>query len=423
MRSLTNALALLAVVLCCCGCVTYPGIDSYLALEPIKKVFGGCNGIAFAPDGRSLTTVCKSYDGVYIQRVELAPELKISKMSVCENCVRSRFLGNLTYSPDGAQVALSGFSVKHAVLLRDAVTLEPVSIDTDHWAGNDWLSAVAFHPDGDLLAVGDEHGTVTVIDLTGQTPPVKLTVTANLYSVTHVEFSSDGELLSASVFADEVPRIIVWDWATRTELTSFEHAALINDFAFDRNRSRLYSYSDKLNAWDISKVDAAVLEDSDAPQLAPTDRDSEDVLSWVLLPGFVVYAIAYLPVAILACPFEPDCWDSSKKAPVPEHTRLGLPRLAVSPDGSRLAMMTGRASASKLNDQNLRPTGIVVIDTENFELLWSFPFGKAAEKAPWGLAFDMAFSPDGKYLALPSDGLVFFDAETGVQLSAESLFH
>ncbi len=98
-------------------------------------------------------------------------------------------------SPDGRRIAVTGFIGHHARLYRaDAITGGFVSLGT----AEDYDTAVAFHPDGRRLFVGNEDGWVRVFDANNGQELESERWRAQTGGVTALAVSQDGRIVTSS---------------------------------------------------------------------------------------------------------------------------------------------------------------------------------------------------------------------------------
>jgi len=76
--------------------------------------------------------------------------------------------------------------------------------------GTNWISAVAFSPDGDRLAVGDEFGLVRILDLTTRLEIASIQASSGFIGA--IAFSPDGRALATGSYAAK--EACVWNLAT-----------------------------------------------------------------------------------------------------------------------------------------------------------------------------------------------------------------
>ncbi|MDJ0769993.1 MAG: BTAD domain-containing putative transcriptional regulator [Ilumatobacter sp.] len=285
------------------------------------------------------------------------------------------------------------------------------------------IMSVASSPDGSLLATGGESGSLALWDAT--TAEQVRTFTRNGRPahdrfIRDVVFSSDGSLL-ASASGDLSVR--VWDVATGEEVRSVERPDgamwdVLGDtpqlaFHPDGTRLAITGFRDEAaRILDIATGEwASSLPSPDVPARAVqyVDRGSR-----------LVTAATYDSIGV---------WDGATESllfSVPmEQENLRLAYVAVSPDGSKLAITSDDAAIRlfELGVTAARPTTTLIaprfvagIDfgpdgntlasaTEHQVQLWSVASGGRGEIAALSAQGSMtAFSPDGSRLARRRDG-------------------
>ena len=110
----------------------------------------------------------------------------------------------ITYSPDGTQLAVGGSA---GIWLYDADTGEELSFLTGHTYG---VSSVSFSPDGKTLASGSGDGTVRLWDVATATH--KATLTGHTDTVWSVSFSPDGKTLASG---SDDSTVLLWTLAPK----------------------------------------------------------------------------------------------------------------------------------------------------------------------------------------------------------------
>jgi WD40 repeat protein/tRNA A-37 threonylcarbamoyl transferase component Bud32 len=177
---------------------------------------GVVNGLAYSPDGKRLATA--SADGTLRVReaatgqevLLLRPHKNAYRHAVIDQTHTLAGVSAVAYSPDGTMLATGGADT--SISIRNAVTGALIRTLTGH---QDAVTGVAFSRDGRLLASSSWDRTVRVWDLA--TGKQQHTLTGHTRQVTRVAFSPDGKLLASSSWDETVK---LWDTATGTEVGS-----------------------------------------------------------------------------------------------------------------------------------------------------------------------------------------------------------
>ncbi|MCJ1426480.1 hypothetical protein MMC29_004383 [Sticta canariensis] len=288
---------------------------------------------------------------------------------------------------------------------------------------SDGVNAIAFSPDGKVLASASNDQTVKLWD--AGTGAVLQMLEGHEDRVTTVAFSPDGKVLASASYDLTVK---LWDAGTGAALQTLKgHSRSVYAVAFSPDGKVLASASDDrtVKLWDAGTGAAlqtleghshsvyAVAFSPDGKVLASASEDRR-VKLWDAGTGAALQTLEGHSYGVTAIAFSPDCkvlasasedgmiklWDAGTGAALQTHEghSYGVTAIAFSPDGKVLA------SASE--DRTVK--------------LWDAGTGAALqthEDRSYGVTA-IAFSPDGKVLASASEDrtVKLWDAGTGAAL-------
>jgi WD40 repeat protein len=437
-----------------------------LASHPLPA---GTDGKAvFSPDGRRLAVIVRgkaSFDGWHEVKVfdtDTGAEIATCPMAFEMVLFFSR--GALTFSPDGKRIvaAVTHFDADlskmpnfatGSVRMFDADTGRPLRTFKGLPATKIGLG---FSPDGSTLAAIDAaFGGVKVWDtITGKeklTDPGRSSAAGTdapqgvkpMFTLLElgVAFSPDGKLLSATGFGTTVK---VWDIATgRLRFSLKGHTGTVAGAAFGADGKRLFSAAmdGTLKAWDLTRSDGPieppgiVAVSPDGKHLVLVDevrhlvkmfdpRTQKELFAIKIKDGFGVGGLIFSPdgrrlagvmstgdLEAKTSNNEVKVWDAGTGNELFASRKVltllgGVGALTFSPDGHRLAAF--------IYTDALKSAGQVEV--------WSIAAaGEPLTVTGGHLFWNLAFSTDGKRLAIPQVGkrataVVIRDTATGKEL-------
>src|ERR1039457_3100349 len=201
-----------------------PGPRPRWGAEPMYKWDAGVNAVGFSPDGRLLACGCDGA-GFLWDVTDLAhPAQRVT----VTHSDRSGAIKAVGFSVDGRLLATGAADAKNPAVLWDVADPErPARLATIRPPGRDWgwkeistVNAVGFSPGGRLLAVGSgeensvgngvssSRGAVALWDVTDLAHPVRTAIVRAGVQVHAVAFSPDGRLLASG---NGGATVILWD--------------------------------------------------------------------------------------------------------------------------------------------------------------------------------------------------------------------
>jgi WD40 repeat protein len=205
--------------------------------EPLLGHQGLIYSVAFSPDGKLLASAGEDHN---IMLWDVATRQPVGEPLVGQL--------NVTFSPDGRTLAANGDD--NAIVLWDVVTRkpirQPIKLDAEYSGGG----ALAFSPDGKILASGVDFKIILLN--TEMWEPIGGPLIGHSGTITGLAFSPDGRTLASSS-ADGTS--MLWDVATRQllgdPLKAHTSAASANNVAFSPDGRLLASTASMTALWDL----------------------------------------------------------------------------------------------------------------------------------------------------------------------------
>jgi WD40 repeat protein/DNA-binding SARP family transcriptional activator len=315
--------------------------------------------------------------------------------------------------------------VERQTVLRDAETLRPVR-RLPAW-GLTWASALS--PDGRVLALAREDGSLRLVDL--RTGSVRTPSGRHEASIQTSAFMSDG---SAVLTGADDAKLILWDVRTAAPRVTFEgHAGRINGATLSPDGATAYSASldGTVIAWDL----AGTRRLGQPFAASPRRNVREATETGVTGEGSGGYNFGVSPGGDSIAVVQPEGFvDLIDARTLGLHGRIrvteGEPAsgAAFAPDGRTIAVTTGEGTLRFWDTRNLQPVSpvrrteglagglawwsprysadgrwLATAGQDTFVRLWDARRHVMAQELSLNqLPRDMSFRPDGKVLAVPA---------------------
>lgn len=280
--------------------------------------------LAFSPDGKSVAVAEQVYNDVHFPfNADNVSVWDVATGKRSATVAQEGWGAAVAFSPDGKLLATA--DSYEDVTLWDSETWRRVATYEGEKTST-WLQPVpvSFSPDGAVFALGSIRGTVNLWDVVSGSQIARLE--GHTYEIASIAFSPDGAMLASGSF-DRTVRL--WDVAARASVATLRgHTKPVNSVAFSGDGTTLVSGSDDgtVKLWDVTSTrNTATLEGH----------------------AYRVRSVAYSPESdVLAAGVDDGSvklWDVTSRGVIENLDQGGsFTSAAYSGDGSVLALGSGR---------------------------------------------------------------------------------
>jgi WD40 repeat protein/serine/threonine protein kinase len=385
------------------------------------------------PHTRVVSAIASSPDGIHIATASWDKTVKLwdagTGQVVHELRGHTGKVQSVAFHPDGKRLASGSWD--GTIKLWDAKTGREIDTFPGHKSA---VYSVAFSPDGKLLGSAGSNGNLKIWDLA--TGRVVQTMTGHAGAVLSIAFSPDGRYLA---YGGGDATVRVWDVESGVERITFRgHTAQVEGVCFSPDGRRLVSFNPvqgEVKVWDLTRHPSHATfarTDSDVEAMVFTENGRRLVTAtiggklqtWNAATGVLLTERTVAMNKDVISPGVPASFSptgrtlaarSRGEARLVKTWRVAsgaedirfrghtLPVVCVrfSPDG-RLLATAGSGSRKTSDDDNKGGKNVHEL------FVWNASTGdRLATRSGQGNLFNLAFSPDGRWLALgKQDGMI-----------------
>jgi WD40 repeat protein len=346
--------------------------------KPVTGNWGGIDCVVFSPDGNYLATTGAS--AIVLWEVTQGGLNNPREFINPGGGIPADIGESLAFSPDGATLVSGG--PENSFLLWDAALGEVRTILSNRHSKE--IDSIAYSPDGLIIASASADDNVILWDaengnllqiLSDVNPEAKEGV--GFTGSRSIDFSPDGQILAAGLSDGSVR---LWDVNSGKEIgqTFLGHTARVFAVAFSPDGNILASggYDDTLLLWDVETGELLY---------EPLTEHSDSILGLAFDPAGTMLASSSMDNDIIL-------WEMGRGS-LPKLHSDSILSLAFSSDSTVLASSAKDNSIRFWDIQSRQPYGQPITGLDSSQT-------------------NLAFSPDGKLLAVYCDGICLWDIQS-----------